>query len=395
MDSPRRSLALFLGVFVIFVVAGLVIGGLWLASGQPESPTAGLNQESASVALEGIVQFIGGGVPTTWVVNRYSVQVVASTQVITHGVPVAVGDWAQVEAVKVDNGLQATTIALRRAPMSELYDRIASIDVAAGQWQVGNTRVELAPDTDIQGTPLVGSLAMVYGQRSAEGIIADEIVVTANAPDTVVVGTLLAMSGTTWLVDDVSVMLDPTTVISGTPILNRQVQVLGLETGPQQMRAVRAWVEDASEHEERLVGWLQRIDGTRYPYLWRVNRVDGPQAQQDYLSVYEDVVLDDSAGPVTPGVWLEVVGWRQDASFYRGASIVVLPRPPKREIMGLVEALPYSGLVGRWQVAGYQVDVSVGTGILGLPQVGSLVRVQGTPNYANVLQAEQIDVQGN
>ena len=116
MDSPRRSLALFLGVFVLFVVAGLVIGGLWLASVQPDSPTADLNQESPSVALEGIVQFIGGGVPTTWVVNRYSIQVDASTQVITHGVPVAVGDWAQVEAIKVDNGLQATTIALRRTP---------------------------------------------------------------------------------------------------------------------------------------------------------------------------------------------------------------------------------------------------------------------------------------
>ena len=63
--------------------------------------------------------------------------------------------------------------------------------------------------------------------------------------------------------------------------------------------------------------------------------------------------------------------------------------------MGLVEALPTNSLVGRWQVEGYQVDVSVDTGIIGLPQVGSLVLVQGTPNYANVLQAEQIDVQGN
>ena len=218
---------------------------------------------------------------------------------------------------------------------------------------------------------------MVYGQRSAEGIIADEIVVAANAPDTVVVGTLLAMSGTAWLVDNVSVMLDPTIVISGTPTLNRQVQVLGLETGPQQMRAVRAWVEEDFLHEERLVGWLQRIEGTHYPYLWHVNRVNGPQAQQAFLSVYEDVVLDDSAGPVTPGAWLEVVGWRQSTSFYRAGSIVVLPRPPKREIVGLVETLPNSGLVGRWQVEGYQVDVSLDTGILGLPQVGSLVRVQG------------------
>ena len=37
--------------------------------------------------------------------------------------------------------------------MSELYDRIASINVAAGLWQVGGTRVELAPDTNIQGSP--------------------------------------------------------------------------------------------------------------------------------------------------------------------------------------------------------------------------------------------------
>ena len=171
MDSPRRNLALFFGVFVIFVVAGLAIGGLWLANGQPEPPTADPDPESRFGCAGGNQSnSSAGGVPTTWVVNRYSVQVVTSTLVITHGVPVAVGDWAQVEAVKVDNGLQATTIALRRARHERAVRQNRQhrrTPPASGRWaiRVSNWR----PTRISKASPSVGSLAKVYGQQIGRG----------------------------------------------------------------------------------------------------------------------------------------------------------------------------------------------------------------------------------
>lgn len=397
MNSPRRSFVVPLGVFVVFVVVGLAAGGVWFSGGQPSLSDAlrapDLSSESSTFAFEGIVNYVGPGSPATWVVDVFSVQVVSSTKVITNGIAVTAGVWAQIEAVKQNEGLQASSIALRRAPPSTLFDRITRIDTVAGQWQVGNTQIDLPPGLVVQGSPAVGSLAWVHGQRSATGIVADEIVVAGAEPDTIVIGLLEAVTQTTWLVDNVTVELDVNTVISGTPTVGQRVQVQGVETGPQRMQAVRAWVETGSMDEERVLGWLQRIEGTGYPFLWRVNRVDSPQLRQAFLSIYEDVVLDDGAAPAQPGAWLDIMALRQGAGFYRATSIVVLPRAPKREIVGLVETLPQGTLVGLWRIAGYYVDVSADTGILGAPEIGSLVWVQGTPDYGNILHAELIEVQ--
>lgn len=399
MNPPRRSLALLFGAFAIALLTGFGVGASWLVTSrfdQPEdlgSPAGGGN--APEIAFEGIVHFVSGGHPATWLVDVYSVQVVTSTQVFSNGLSTALGAWAQVEAVKADEGLQATTIALRAAPTSALYDEIKAIYPLTHTLKVGSTMVEIEPGTDIQGTPEVGSLAMVTGKRSAGGIAADAIVVAAAEPDTILVGTLRAISPTSWLVDDVAVQIDATTDISGTPSLGLQVQVQGIETGPQSMAATRAWVAHDGIEQQQWIGWLQRIEGQGYPYLWRINRLDGPRFRQVYVSVYEDVVLDDSARAATPGAWLDVAALRQAESVYRAQSIVVLPRAPKMAIVGLVETLPPGGFAGRWRIGGYLVEVTGQTGIIGAPAVGSLVWVQGIPDTAAILHAEQITVQGN
>ena len=50
--------------------------------------------------------------------------------------------------------------------------------------------------------------------------------------------------------------------------------------------------------------------------------------------------------------------------------------------------------MGIWQVGEYRVEVGPATGIVGTPRVGAMVWVSGTPDYANIVQAQLIEVLG-
>ncbi len=142
------------------------------------------------------------------------------------------------------------------------------------------------------------------------------------------------------------------------------------------------------------MGWLQRIDGQAPPYLWRINLIDGPQLRPVLMTVYRDTPIDESAGPAMPGAWLAGDAVHQGNTVYRANSIAVLPRAPKSQFVGQVVSLPPSGLFGIWQVGQYRVEVASGAGIVGSPRVGAMVWVSGPPDYANVIQAQLIEVLG-
>ncbi len=395
----RRVLTL-VAAFAFALLMGLAVALPFLLSapGQPQAPPSAAPDSAPpapGLAFEGMVHAVGSGSPALWVVGDYPVTVISSTTVLTNGIPAQPGVWARVEAIKTA-GLQATTLELQPIPTSDLYDRIVSLSPDLQLWRVGNTWISVGPDTTVGGVePAVGQLALVHGIRSGSGIDARQITVVAADADVIYQGVLNLMSATRWLVDDVQVDITANTVFSGTTATpGSRVMVRGPEVGPRHMRAAQIWTLDDADPQVYFAGWLVRIDGQGFPYLWRVNLLDGHRLRPVFMAVYDDTVIDETAGPAAPGAWLSGEAVYQGNSFYRAVHVTVLPRAPKAQIIEHIVALPPTGLQGIWQVGEYRVEVGPETGIVGAPHAGSMVWVSGIPDYANVLQAELIEVLG-
>lgn len=395
----KRQLFALSFVFFVALLLGLAAGIRFLAAPlAPASPATGAPASSPvppGVVFEGMVHHVGATLPALWVIDELPVTVTGDTVVITNGLAAQPGVWARVEAIKA-TGLHALKLDLQPVPTGDLYDRIAAIDPASGQWRVGQTLVQTGPGTVVTGAdPSVGHLALVHGFRSGTGIDAERIVVVATDAEVFYHGTLTSMETATWLVDDVLVGIAPSTVFSGVmPSLGSHVQVRGIETGARRIEAAHIWTLDDATTPVHFYGWLQRIDTQEFPQLWRVNLLDGPRLRQVYVQVHEDTLVDETAGPAAPGAWLSGQAIYQGNAFYRAFHIAVLPRAPKRQFVEQVAALPSSGYTGIWQVGAYRVQVGPETGIVGAPQVGAIVWVSGTPDYANVIQAQLIEVLG-
>jgi hypothetical protein len=396
----KRHLLTLTAAFALALLLGLALALPFLlsASPQPAAPASLAPADSPpapSLAFEGMIHAVGTGMSALWVIDDFPVTVVSTTNIISNGLVARPGVWARVEAIKLV-GLQATTLALQTVPTSDLYNRIEVLDHVLGRWRVGNTWVKVGPDTLVTGPPpAVGNLALVHGTRSGSGIDAIRILVVAADAEVVYQGTLDLIGPTIWRVDDVTVEIAPTTVFSGAmPALGSQVQVRGTETGPRRLRAAHIWTLEGANPQVSLAGWLQRIDGQAFPYLWRVNSLDGPNLRSVFVAVYEDTLVDETAGPAAPGAWLAIEAVYQGNAFYRAHSIAILPRAPKRQIVGQIAALPANSLMGIWQVSGYRVEVGPATGIVGTPRLGAMVWASGTPDYANIVQAQLIEVLG-
>lgn len=395
----RHQLTLILA-FALALLLGLALTLPFLVGSSPESaaPASLAPADSSStsnLAFEGMIHAVGTGVPALWVIDRFPVTVISTTNIISNGLVASPGVWARVEVVKLA-GLQATSLELQTVPTSDLYNRIEVLNEAQGFWRVGNTWVSVGPDTEVTGAPpAVGNLALVHGTRSASGVDAGRILVVAADAEVVYQGALNLMGATIWQVDDVTLEIVPTTVFSGAvPALGSQVLARGTETGPRRMRAAHVWTLEGIEPQVSMIAWLQRIDGQGFPYLWRVNFLDGPTLRPVFVAVYNDTLVDETAGLAVPGAWLSIEAVYQGDAFYRAHSITVLPRAPKHQIVGQIVSLPSSGLAGIWQVGEYRVEVSSATGIVGTPHVGGMAWVSGVPDYANIVQAQLIEVLG-
>jgi hypothetical protein len=171
------------------------------------------------------------------------------------------------------------------------------------------------------------------------------------------------------------------------------VQIMGRQLGPDEVQALEIRVLDGGEGQP-LLAWLIRIDGPPHASLWRVNHSDGPNLSPIFVAVNEETIIDETLGPAVPEAWLEIEATSQSPDFYTAQRITVLARAPKRQIVGEVQAMPDEGPYGRWEIDDYQVEVDSGTGIVGMPEMGSWVWVTGAPDLENVIYAEAIQVLG-
>lgn len=393
----KQLVALCALVFFVALTVGLLASQLLPArrsgAADPSTAQANATPEVSLVAFEGVVSQGSATVPSTWVVNSYSFRVISETQIITNGLPVQPGFWARVEAVKDDQqALVANTVELQGVPSGEIFDRVVSIDDDAGVWQVGDTEVLVSDQTVIEGTPAVDSLVYIHGRWSFDGLAADRAVIKSEAEQAIYQGEIVQQQLDYWLVDDVVVNLSNSPLILGDPEVGALVEVYGTETGPRHLQAQSIIVSPGTTEFQQRDGWLVSVEGDDYPYLWRVNLLEGTGIVPAYVAVFENTEIDETAAVAAYRSWLDIQADNLGAGYYRARRIVVLPRPPKQTITGIVEQIPPGGTVGRWRVSSHRVEADADTAIIGAPQVGSLVTVLGTPDYSNALHAESIEL---
>lgn len=383
----------FLAALAIGLVASRALPGYPLVVSQPPSAQAESTPDGSLVTFEGIVRQASTTVPSTWIVGSQPFQFTANTELISNGLPVQPGRWARVEAVKLGQAApEAIRVELQAVPTGEIYDKIVSI--GPGSWQVGNTLVQLSEQTAVQGTPAVGALAFVHGRWSLDGLAATQAVVESLDDPAIYSGVIMQQEPDWWLVDDVVVEIEDDTSVVGDAELGALVEVYGAEVGPRRIRAQTVFVSTGNTEYQQRDGWLVSIQGQEYPLLWRVNLLEGTGITPVYVAVFEDTVVEAPAGPPSYQSWLDIQADDLGGGYLRARRIVVLPRPPKRTVNGIVDEMPANGPFGVWRVSGHRVEVTPDTAILGSPQQGSLVTAIGTPDYSNALRAESIEAVG-
>ncbi|MEZ4768530.1 MAG: DUF5666 domain-containing protein [Caldilineales bacterium] len=395
----KRVVALCAAVFTVALLVGLLVSQRLPARApntvSPQTPPTDATPAVSLVTFEGLISQGSSAVPSTWVVNSLHFRVISDTQVITNGQTVQPGVWARVDAVKDSQGtLEARTVALQSVPTGEIFDRIVAIDAGEGIWQVGDTDVLVSDQTNVQGTPAVDALVYVHGRWSLDGLAADQAVVQSAAEQAVYQGRIVRQQPNEWLVDDVVVDLSGSPSIAGEPEIGALVEVYGVETSPRHLRAYAIIVSDGSAEFQQREGWLVSVAGEEFPFLWRVNLLEGTGVVPVYVAVYENTVVDETAGTAVYRSWLDIQADSFGGNYFRARRIVVLPRPPKQTITGIVEQMPSGSTIGQWRVSGHRVEVVADTAIIGAPHVGSLVTVHGTPDYSNKLLAESMQALG-
>ena len=395
----KRLVVLCTVVFVAALLVGVLASQLFsmqsLRAAVPQTAQAESTPQAPLVSFEGVVRQGSATVPSSWVVGAYSFQVVPGTEISANGVPIQPGVWARVEAEKPEGQpLQATVIELQQAPDGDIFDRIVAIDNDTGIWQVGDTDVVVSQATTVQGTPSVGALVNVNGRWSLDGLAAGTIVVDSSAESAMYLGTIVQQQAGQWLVDDVVIDLSDSPPIVGDPEIGAQVEVVGTETGPRHLKAQSIRVSSGTAQFQQRNGWLVSVNGDTFPYLWRVNLLDGSGLSPAYVAVFENTVVDETAGAAGYRSWLDIQADYSGNGYYRARRIVVLAHPPKQTVTGIVEAMPAAGTLGQWRVSGHRVEVTGDTALIGAPQMGSLVTVLGTPDYSNKLTAESIQALG-
>lgn len=395
----KRLVALCGLVFIAAVMVGLLVSQI-LSSREPQivgpqTAQAGSTPVVSLVTFEGALSQGSLVYPSTWVVDTFQFQVISETQIITNGLQVQPGVWVRVEAVKDEQqALEARTVALQALPTGEIYDRVSAIDDDAGIWQVGETEVLVSDQTNIHGTAAVGELVYVKGRWSLDGLAAAEADFLTPASQVIYLGKILQQQPDQWLVDDVVVDMSDSPPVTGNPEIGSLVEVYGVETSPRHLRAQSILVSSGITEFQRRTGWLVSIEGDDFPYVWRVNLLEGTGITPVFVAVFENTEIDETVASAGYRSWLDIRADRTATGYYRARRIIVETHPPKQTITGVVDQMPPVGLLGQWRVSGHKVEVLADTAIVGAPHIGSLVTVVGVPDYSNKLTAESIEVLG-
>jgi len=185
-------------------------------------------------------------------------------------------------------------------------------------WIVGNRLVFITDRTVIRGRPEVDALAEVKGMLLFENIVlAKTIKVTMPGAYAEVEfeGIIESMSEDSWVVNGVTVMISPVTVIQGTPAFGLVAEVQGVLQPDSTVLAEQITVRDPDfmPHID-IEGIVESIEATQWVVAGTTVLIDG------------NTFIDESRAPAEVGVWAQVRALSQrDGSLL--ALRILLSRP--------------------------------------------------------------------
>ena len=139
------------------------------------------------VRIEGRIDEIGSG---HWTVNGHHISILSSTSINQERARAQVGGWAIVDAIKKPDGrLIAREIVVVRGldqPPQPREFNGVIESIAEDHWVVAGHRVLIEPGTIIEGTPEVGAIAYVKAEEYADGRLVAKRITVKSRPEQVV-----------------------------------------------------------------------------------------------------------------------------------------------------------------------------------------------------------------
>ncbi|OGO14952.1 MAG: hypothetical protein A2Z14_05430 [Chloroflexi bacterium RBG_16_48_8] len=231
---------------LILVLLAFLSASLGSCAKNDTTPSGGSSETEGGSTLTGTVDEI---TPTSWIIGGKTVHV--SDDVIIKGT-VVVGDevsakvsldenaeyWtSQIELISrgtSEQGEEPTQVIDNSQNLVEFSGTVEMI--SSDQWAVSGWTVTIEPQTEIKGNPEVGDMVRVHAAQGEDGsLIALEIKPTDdantgndNAGKFEFNGTVEAMEGDHWIVDDHTLVVTPKTEIDLDIDLGDEVKVEGI-----------------------------------------------------------------------------------------------------------------------------------------------------------------------
>lgn len=178
------------------------------------------------VRIEGQIDEISSN---HWVVSGQRITVRPSTRINQDRARAQVGGWAIVKAVKKPSGeLQASEITIVRGvdqpPVPREFSG-AIESIGADRWVVGGQQVLIAPDTQIEGTPVVGATARVQADQYADGRLVARHITVDSLQVVQFEGVIQTIQSDRWVVAGQEVLIGSETSIEGDPVVGALAEV--------------------------------------------------------------------------------------------------------------------------------------------------------------------------
>ncbi len=280
-----------------------------------------------------------------------------------------VGDMVKVWANVTADGLVATRIQVTDIP-PEVHFKGRIQEITDEYWVVAYQKVTITQDTVIEGDePHVGDIAEVWGEATADGIVATRIMVTATNRFAIVRGYVEEQTDAYWVISGRTVNVTEDTKIVGNPQIGDQViAVVRVEDdGSLTARSIHKVPEAPPENRVTFSGFITEIEEGN-PAKWVVTSsyTHNGEAKTWVVWVSDETEIVPEGAEVQVGSWVKGYGEpNEDGSVNAlGVQVVAAPRV---SFAGEIQQKPESGVVGDWVIQGVTVHVTDATRVIGNP----------------------------
>ncbi len=280
-----------------------------------------------------------------------------------------VDDMVKVWANVTPDGLVATRIQVTDVP-PEAHFKGRIQELNDDYWVVAYQKVMITEDTVIEGDePHVGDIAEVWGEATADGIVATKIMVTATNRFAIVRGIVEEQTDTYWVISGRTVGVTEDTKIVGNPQVGDQViAVVRVEDdGSLTARSIHKVPEAPPEDRVVFSGFVTEIEEGN-PAKWVVTSsyTHNGEAKTWVVWVSDETDIAPEGAEVQVGSWVKGYGEpNEDGSVNAlGVQVVAAPRV---SFAGEIQQQPESGVVGEWVIQGVTVHVTDATRVIGNP----------------------------